>query len=780
MTKLYKKIIFNYSKYLLIGAFLIIIYLAFNVLNLKIDTSSKSLMLQSDKSLQYFNKISNEYKNEDSLIVAYNSKDIVLSKTNIKIIKELTNTFSKLKGVVSVSSISNVPLLMSSDKSLSEVLENIPTLDKSNLNIKKVKKELKTNPLYTNNLVSKDLKTTALLISLNNNLSSIDKSNLIKEIRQIFKRYSNEKTQLVLGGVSMIANDIGHYISSDLKTYGLLVFILVILTLSILFKDLYFVILSIIILLSSIIGSSGIISLFNLPISVISSNYMALQLIITTSIIVHLIVRFKDNERDCHNLKYNDIVFLTITEMIIPIFLAAFTTIIGFISLLFAKILPVINLGLMMSLSIIFSVVFIFIFFPAFMIVFKKSKKINKRPKNFIIQKLLKISFLNNYILLSITVLFIIITGFYSSKIFVENSFINYFKATTPIHIGMSLIDKKLGGTTPLDIIVDLPINSKKEVSNPNEKEDDFGDFEEEYNDTKNENEYWFTENKLKIIKEVHEYLETKKDIGKVLSLNSIIELGKIINNGKYLDSFEIAIIFNKIPEKYKKILFYPYVDIKNNQLRFKTRIIDSNKDLRRNELINNIKKELQEKLKKSGAKVHLTNIMVLYNNMLQSLFQAQIKTLLLLFGILFLTFLILFKSLKTAIIASIVNLLPVGAVFGTLGYLHIPLDMMTITIAAISTGISIDNTIHYIYKYSNFRKEGLSIKRSIIKTHLSVGHAILYTFIIIILGFLTMVFSEFLPTTYFALLTILALLTSLLTNLIILPKLLVLTDNRK
>ena len=165
---------------------------------------------------------------------------------------------------------------------------------------------------------------------------------------------------------------------------------------------------------------------------------------------------------------------------------------------------------------------------------------------------------------------------------------------------------------------------------------------------------------------------------------------------------------------------------------------------------------------------------MVLYNNMLQSLFESQILTIGAVVFILFLMFLLLFRSLKISIIAIITNIIPVGIIFAVMGFADIPLDVMTITIASISIGIGVDDTIHYIIRFKEeYAKDGDYIK-AMIRSHNSIGYAMYYTSIAIILGFSILVFSNFIPTIYFGLLTILVMLTSLISALLLLPKLLI------
>ncbi|MGK0255992.1 MAG: putative RND superfamily exporter protein [Arcobacteraceae bacterium] len=363
-------------------------------------------------------------------------------------------------------------------------------------------------------------------------------------------------------------------------------------------------------------------------------------------------------------------------------------------------------------------------------------------------------------------------------KLRVENSFIDYFKKDTQIYQGMKLIDQKLGGTTPLDVIITFKENTDEVKSVnvvPNANfDDELASFENEFDTTEDEKKkYWFTKSKMDKIKLVHNYLDSLEPIGKVLSLATLLEVGKSINEGKELDGLSLALLNKELPLEYKEIILTPYVDIENNMARVSTRVLDSLKGLKRDDLIKQIDKDLNKMINHKYEEYKISNLLVIYNNMLQSLFDSQIKTIGLVVIILFIMFLILFRNLKIAVIAIIVNIIPVGVIFGFMGWMNIPLDMMTITIAAISIGIAVDDTIHYIHRFRLEYKETGNLERSIKSSHKSIGRAMFYTSTIIMIGFSILVLSSFIPTIYFGLLTVMAMLMAIISDLLLLPVLL-------
>jgi predicted RND superfamily exporter protein len=368
------------------------------------------------------------------------------------------------------------------------------------------------------------------------------------------------------------------------------------------------------------------------------------------------------------------------------------------------------------------------------------------------------------------------VTG--ASQLIVENSFINYFKKDTAIYQGMKIIDQELGGTTPLDVILTLS-DENSTVTNTTtteENTDAFLDsFEDEFSTTEDEDQYWFTDEKIKIIKKVHDYLTQLPQIGEVQSFATLLDTAKILNDNKELDSVDLAIIYQKLPQKYRDVILTPYVNIEHDQLRFFTRIVDSNEALRRDALLNKIEDDLSQSIDPEVATVQLSNLMVLYNNMLQSLFNSQITMIGLVLLIVSLMFLLLFRSFKLTLIALIVNIVPIGMVFGFMGWLHIPLDIMTITIAAIAMGIGIDDTIHYIHRFQvEFEKDN-RYYYSMHRTNNSIGNAMYFTTLVIMIGFSILTLSNLIPTIYFGLLTMLVMVAALISDLILLPKLLLL-----
>jgi uncharacterized protein len=812
IKRIYDTFILKYPTAILIALMIFISSLAYFATKLEIDASAETLLLDDDKDLKFFREVNKRYDSSDFLVVTYSPKSDLLSKDSLETIKNISEEFVKVEGIESITSILNVPLLQSPIRPISDLVSGVDSLETKEFNKNLVKNELLNSPLYSNALVSSDFKTTALVLNLkkdtkyfellekrNTLLAKKRESNLtndenkkleeviiefknyrdvlrqsetieIQNIRNIIKKYESSG-KIFLGGVNMIASDIVGYVKNDLLIYGTSLLLILVFILWYIFRHIRWIIIPLFICLVSVISTAGTLGLFGWEVTVISSNFIALQLIITISIVLHLIVRYRELNVKYKNASQYKLVINTVLSKFNPSFFAIITTITGFGSLVLSNIEPVINLGLMMSTGIAISLVLSFLIFPVILIMMDKKDEHEQENTRFsFIKKCSDIVEHNGkaIIVTSIIVLIFSLSG--SLKLIVENSFISYFKQSTDIYKGMQVIDENLGGTTPLDIIIkfkDEPKAVIKEVV-----KDQFDDFENEFAASADDKQYWFSQDKMDTITAVHDYLESLPEVGKVQSLATLLKIGQTLNNGKQLDGITLALLYNQLPPKYKTLILSPYINIDENEARITIRIVDSNPDLRRNDLLNKIRHDLKTVIQNKETTVKLSNLMVLYNNMLQSLFESQIATLGFVVVILFVMFMILFKSLKIALIAIATNIIPISAIFGIMGWLNIPLDIMTITIAAIAIGIGVDDTIHFIHRFKEEFKKDHNYVNSMRRSHESIGYAMYYTSLVIIMGFSILVLSNLIPTIYFGLLTVITMVTVLIANLLLLPRL--------
>ena len=802
-------------------ALILCAFLCAFVPKLAIDASTQTLLLENDKDLELWRDITQRYKIPNTLVIAYTPNSDLLSESSISTLAALSKDLAQIKGVKSVFSMLDAPLLLSSGLKFSDLLGTIPTLKDSNASKEAIKAEFLSSPFYKNSLVSSDFKTTALLLTLEpnpgynefiasitaleNTLKTAENNatakTLLKEQRAAFKAYRDElriaeheqitqirqviakynqnsqsriphqasSSQLFLGGINMIADDMIAFVRSDLVTYGLATLLLCSLCLFVYYLQLRYVFLAIFICLVCVGVASGLFGLLGFEITVISSNYIALQLIITLSVVIHLINSYREFFRKKSSFSQKAIVYLALKERMSPCFFAIFTTIIGFISLVFSDIRPIISLGVMMSASITLSLIFSFWLFGSIMSLLSKKSVNTAFERYFSLTTLCAKIALNlraRKVVFAISALGLCVGLWGISKLSVENSFIGYFKENTDIYKGMELIDNKLGGTVPLDIIISFK-KDKKEPRNSS-LDDEFAD-EFASSDAA---QYWFNERRMSVLKSVNEYLKNKEFIGSVSSLADLLEVGKELNEGRELDALALALIYSSLSGEGRELILTPFVSIENDELHFSVRTLDSDPRLKRAEFLRTLQNELNE-LVKGDAEVKISGAMKLYTNMLDSLFSSQINSLGFVLLAFFATFWLIFASLRLAIIAICINILPLICVLGAMGLAGLSLDIMSITIGSISLGIGVDSAIHYIYRYKRELAHFKDSKKAIIASHASIGYALYYTSFAVFIGFGVMISSNFWPTIYFGALTDLVMFFMLASSLILLPSLL-------
>ena len=786
-ARLYQNIVIEKPKLIFTLLILCLIGFGYYTKDFRLDASSDTLLIDGDPDLKYLKEINERYNAKEFLILTYTPKEAMTSESSINNLLSLKYKIQSLEWVHSVITLLDIPLLNSTDKTLTERLQNFSTLKSEGIDKERGFNEILNSPVFRNFVISEDGKTTGIIINIKkdeklkefegkskneieNYKDTIKKKNHknIIQIREIIKTY-NHVGKIHLGGIPMIADDMMSFIKNDIIVFGIGVLLFIIATLWFVFRKLVWIIVPISSCFFSVLIMTGLLGLLGWKVTVISSNFIALMLILTMAMNIHMSTRFLQLKKINPNLKNSEIILMTTSKMFWPIIYTVLTTICAFLSLLFSEIKPIIDFGWMLRLGLITSFIITFTLLPTLLNFFSNEKiEIQEEKKSKITLFLGNISIYNKKPIFSITLVAIILSVIGISRLEVENSFINYFNKNTEIYQGMKLIDEKLGGTTPLEVILKF---SKLEKEIPKDKEDeDFEDWSDDEN--QNDEKYWFTKDKIDRIEKVHNYLDELPQIGKVLSFASIIQVATQLNDNKELGTLEMGVLYSKIPNSIKKEIVDPYISVKDNEARISVRIKDSQENLRRNELIKKINYDLENKIGLKKDEFKLAGVLILFNNLLQSLFKSQILTLGFVMMGIFIMFLILFKNLKLSIIGVIPNFIAAFFILGIIGLLGIPLDMMTITIAAITIGIAVDNSIHYIYRFKEEYNQNKNYEQTIRLCHSTVGVAILNTSITIVFGFSILVLSNFIPTIYFGIFTGIAMLLAMISVLTLLPNL--------
>ncbi|MEH6549481.1 MAG: MMPL family transporter [Pseudomonadales bacterium] len=818
----------------------------------KLDASADALVLEGDTDLAYSRLINTRYGSSDFLLVTYAPQGDLYSDETLARIASLRDELLAVETVSSINSVLDVPLLYSPPVSLTEISKGMSTLSQESVDRELARAEFASSPIYRGMLTNADASITVLQVILARDeqyFELLEQRESLRELRrsgglsseqevelanvtQIFKDYAVEvndrqirvvaavraildsyrdKAEIFLGGVPMIAVDMIAFVQSDLAVFGSGILIFIIVLMVVIFRRVQWVILPLVICCTSVTLMLGWLAFIDWRMTVISSNFVAILLIVNMSILIHLMVRYRELAAQGDDRNQEELVWETVRSMARPCLYTTLTTLVAFASLVVSGIRPVIDFGWMMTLGVSSALILSFVILPAALMLLPREQRqtrVEGKPFTLFFAGLTEHHGRKIIVLFSL----LLISAVYGiTQLQVENRFIDYFDESTEIYQGMETVDAQLGGTIPLDVIIDAdpqvladmqaggavfnsdfeegfddldeleaPVNLPPQELAIDEELDGFDDefdesFESSFDDDSGASpealNYWFTVSGMRQITKVHEYLDGLEQTGKVLSLATLYEvLGDLM--GRDIDDIQLSLAQRNLPEEVGDVLVNPYYSAENHQLRFSVRVMETSRSLRRDELLQKIRHDLVAQLGFKEEQVHLTGMLVLYNNMLQSLYRSQILSLGAVFATIMLMFFVLFRSLKLSIIAITPNVLAAGIVLGGMGLAGIPLDMMTITIAAICIGIGVDNTIHYIHRYRYEFSQDQNYVAAMYRSHGSIGKAMYYTSVIIIFGFAILALSNFRPSIYFGLLTGVAMVAALIGALLLLPRL--------
>ena len=817
LLEAYDKLVLGRPWLTLAAIAVVVLFFAYHAPDFRLDASADSLVLEDDEALQYYRSIRARYGSDDYLIVTYTPNQDLFSDAVLADLRELRDKIAAMDNVESVISLLDVPLIQSPPVTLADLGEEVPSLESAGTDKALAREEFLHSPMYRDLIVSADGKTTALQVnfrrddtwhdllrqrnelrekSLQSELTAEERATLdrasaqfdahslqlrdrqsedIARVREIVDRH-RDVADLHVGGVPMIVSDSIDFIRHDLVTFGVGVLFFLVVILAAAFRKPRWVILPMLACAATGVVMVGFLGLVDWPVTVVSSNFMSLLLILTLSLAIHLVVRYRELHAASPDATQEALVRETIRSKTVPCLYTAITTMVAFGSLLFSGIRPVIDFGWMMAVGIAVAFMLVFSLMPAALVLLEPGRPHRRSDLTDRITRFFA-SLIKSHgraILVTCTVLALFSTAGLS-LLTVENRFIDYFKETTEIYRGMEIIDRELGGTTPLDVIIDAPADF---VERQQEIWDDplLAEFGMDDADSGGitATSYWFNTGRLQDVAALHDYMDSLSETGKVLSLDTAIEMLRQIEEEIVSDNFELAVLYNKLPDEISDILVRPYMSADGNQVRFAIRVFESDRSLQREALMRDIRQQLTREFGYDESQVHLSGMLVLYNNMLQSLFRSQILTIGAVFLAILFMFAILFRNNRMAGIAIVPNVFAALLVLGLMGWLGVPLDLMTITIAAITIGIAVDDTIHYVHRFTREFDKDNDYWAAVGRSHASIGRAMYYTSVTVTLGFSILVLSSFVPTIYFGLLTGFAMLVALLANLTLLPLLIV------
>jgi predicted RND superfamily exporter protein len=830
LFKMYDQTILRHPLLAILAILLLTIAMAMGLPNFKLDASADSLTLEHDDDLNFFRKVVQRYGSDNYLIVTFSPKQgDLFDEDNLQVLKALRADLLTIKGVEKVLSMLDVPLLYSPKIEISELTDELNTLLTAGVDKQLAKQEFLNSPIYKDVILSADGQTTGILATLKLDetylklvterddlrlvrdtvgLTSEQKNRLdavsleflnhrtakasedherVDVVRGLINGYRGQAT-IFLGGPDMITADMIDFIKSDLQVFGAGILLFIIATLALIFRQVRWVALPLLTCGLCLTIILGFLSWIDWRLTVISSNFVSLLLIITLALTIHLIVRYRELQVAKPDATQHELVSSTVISMAKPCVYTVLTTIVAFTSLVVSNIRPVIDFGWMMTMGISLALLVSFVVIPAGMILLGKGNSSAAADNSGVITT--KFAWFTEHYgsaVLLIALALAILSGYGITKLEVENRFIDYFRADTEIYQGMEIIDTALGGTTPLDIIIQAPASMTLATSDSEAEavEDDYGfGDEDDYNFDEGEfgseedvltDSYWFSSTGLADLSKLQRFIESQPEVGKVSSLAQINEVATDLL-GHPLNDFEIAFMRQNLGEDIYQQMVGPYLLEDIDEARIQLRVKETGGQLRRAELLKKIRDYAENEVGIASENIRFTGLLVLYNNMLQSLYKSQILTLGAVFVGIMIMFLVLFQSIKISIIAILPNFLAAGIVLGSMGIMSIPLDMMTITIAAITVGIGVDHAIHYLTRFAREFSADKDYIASMHRAHASIGQALFYTATTIIVGFSILTLSNFIPSVYFGLLTSLAMLAALLGSMTLLPKLILIT----
>lgn len=793
---LYESLVLQRPKATLLALLIFFSLCGYWIKDFRLDASSDSLVLEHDEDVRYYRKISQRYGRTDFIFIAYTPKEDLFSKESLERLKHLRDDLKKLERVSSVSTILDVPLLKNPPGTLKDLKKNLKTMEDPKTKLSYAVAEFRDSPIYQNLLVSPDLKSTALMVNFRSekNQELLDRRETLrnlkfeerlteaerKELKQVelkYRRYKDQERQarhedlagirkivqpyqneakIILGGVPMIIDDMLSFIKNDLAIFSIGMLLLLIVTLYVEFRRVRWVVLPLLTCVASVFAMMGLLGLLRFDVTVVSSNFTSLQLILTLQLAVHMVGHYNELLARHPDATNHDLVREAVRGVFVPIVYSQLTNIAGFASLILCDILPVVNFGWMMCMGLVVSLANIFLILPVGMLLLPKPTPASGENQFYhpLTSACARFVERRKGFVLVVACGFIVATVIGCMRLEVENSFINYFKKSTEIYRGMKFVDEELGGTTPLDILLEFKSNDPAAVPSPARASDaEFSEFSEFEEKGKDPSKYWFTPDKLELIEKVHNYLEGLPESGKVLSLATLWKTARDLNGNKELDNLTTSLLYTATTEKFKKFLVEPYVSVQENQARLTVRIKDSQKSLRRDAFLKKIRADLSSMLDQQKTSFRLGGLMVLYNNMLRSLYDSQIKTVAWTLVPLWIMFFLLWRSVRTALVALVPSVIACTSVLGFMGLTGIPLDMMTITVVAIALGIAVNNAVFYIYRFrEEIAKDG-DYAGAMRRCHATTGHSMVNGSIPIILGFAILMLSNFIPSVLFGLL---------------------------
>jgi hypothetical protein len=766
------------------------IALGWQALGFRIDASPDTLLTPNNEHYVQTRVVNERFATAEMLVIAYQPRDHeLLSDATFEDLRGLTREISALPRVASVRSLLNVPIPGDGNGTAALASLSGSSFEERELPFDELSRALRGHPIYEGLLVDEAQTITSLqvLFSADEALAALDArileaerqalggelsgtqkerlESLRRRAEPLQRALSNAREEEVtrigdivavyrddadvyVGGIHALEHGLIGIIEHDVAVFGSAIAVAICSMLLILFRSFRWMMVPVAACAISVTCTVGVFVLLGLETTVISANFVALQLILTLAVVMHLIVEYRQSAARHPEWPVGSLIDATMRRKTKPCLYAGLTTSVGFASLLVSGIQPVISFGWMMIIAMGISLAVTLILFPSAIALFQPGRPgaTGGRLTTALLERLARLATRRKgFVLAASAAVFLWgLSGAFLLEL--ENSFLDYFDESTDIHRDLAFIDRHLGGTTPLDVVYTIP-------------------------EAERSPDLVLTAEAVQALQRIHNELEQHEAVGKVLSVTSFTALARRLNGDRPLTETELTAAYRLIPDEVRDELLGSFFAPDQHQVRFSTQIQDTTAGLDRSALLQDIRAGL-ESLGVAEDDYQLTNLAVLYEDILSQLFTSQASTIAVVLAALAAAFWASFGSLSVALTALVPNVLAATAVFGIMGWLGIELDVMTITIAAVTIGIAVDDTIHYVHRFLEVRRDEDG-EQAVLTVHRTVGFPILYTTIIITLGFSLLALSDFVPSVLFGALTGFAMVVALIADLTLLPVLL-------
>ena len=775
------------------------------------DASSDTLVVKGDPKLIDYLRTAQRFASDEFVVLSWRPRDAaVFDRRSLEALASLERDIEALDGVSDVVSVLDAPLLGNPSMQVADLAEGYQTLRDEDVDLAAARVELTTSALFASQLISSDGKTAALRIGFEpwpEYDALVERRNVLngastltaretEELQTIESRYREDRVvyrdnrkQLIesiravrdqhadtavmhLGGVPMIAADVIDYVQRDVLLFGALVLTVVMGMLWLFFRRIRWIALPLLTSAITIALLIGWLGFLDTPITVVSSNFIALIGIITISFTVHLVVRHRELLARNPDMPHLDCVRESIRSKFAPTLYTAMTDTVAFASLLTASIVPVEDFGWMMCVGVIFAFVVTFTFYPAAISVLAKgAASVTLGMPLALTEMASRLSRHHYRWILASAVVVAGMAVYGLTLISLENRFVDYFAEDSEIRQGMLLIDQDLGGTLPMEVIVTFPAFTPPDPDDP---------FNLDFTPDPYPERYWFTPDKVGLVDSLESYVREQPGVGSTQSVADLERVARTFNGGDPLSLFQIAAVLGAIPATVRAQLVEPLASPETGELRISARVRDSDVTIDRQALVAGIRDHAIDELGMDPTDIRVTGMLVLFEDTLQQLFQSQVNTIVWVIAATFLMFLVLLRSFRLAVVGVIPIVLAAAATISFMGFAGIALDMMTITVAAIAVGMGVDDAIHYLHRFREEFAACGDVDQAVAASHASIGRAMYFTTVIVMAGFSILVFSNFRPTVHFGILTAAAMVIALTANLTLLPSLLMVVYRSK